>query len=526
MRPPLLPLLALVSALVAGTLGLQQRAIAASTYADVEPNNACLEAQDLGQLDSPLTVTGTLDGTAEPYPPPGTAPNIDFFRVGVPAGASLEIALGGSSSGQGTLEDPFIYAFTPECQLFFAQDWGGAGLDVRAIVEAPLGDALIIAVTSCCGPTTSGGPGQGSYTLTVTERQPIAGIVGQIVDQATGAAPAGIVTVRLLRCEPGETFCFDMNSTTVGDGSGSFSFTADYSGRALYPGSYIISVFGQPYEALNPAPFDVAAGELKDLGTLTVRKQPVIGSVSGRLVDAVSGEPISSATVYLNACDDFGSGEFCFRIRATITTGADGNFSFSPADTFDPLIPGRYKITYSADQYNSADLPAFSVGEDEHVALGTIAVEPFAVRITEATGCSFIPASGGVCEYRVRLVNGQRNAKKVHVWSVINTFGSFPAPDTTFQPEAARTISLKPGESRVVRFRLPVPAAVRPGTIFSAEVLASPDTRAFYFEPANRRTIFSAYKDFGGTFQQLPEEAARELQQQLRGVPAERRGRR
>jgi 5-hydroxyisourate hydrolase-like protein (transthyretin family) len=542
MRRSLLPLLAIVAALVAGAVGLQQRAIAASTFADVEPNNTCSEAQNLGPLNAPLTVTGSLDGLAYPgpYPPPSAQLNLDYFRISAPAGTLLQIDLRGSGSGGGSLSDPFLGAFNSACSQLGVADYGGSSfLDARLTLGVPEDGVLVIAATSCCDYNfMTGGFGSGSYTLEVQELQTAESIAGRAVDGRSGA-PLSFVGVSLERCESGScSFVAGGQS----DSQGRFSFVNRVPG-VPYPEpvepppselpSYTLLTVGEYRVRIEPLQYEpyvgpivsLGAGQALDLGDLPVQPVPLIGSVSGRLVDAASGEPLSgdfptNAFVVLQRCEQFGCS-----FAAQTPANSDGSFSFRPGG-FQPLSPGDYIVSYSANQYISGQTAQFSVAEGEDIDLGAIAVQSRPVRIAEITPCPPSQAQGGRCDWTARLVNGQRSSARLVAWATYTSFNSSSFISSNFQAQVPQQFALRPGESRVVRFRIEIPPDLPAGTTVCSSVYGAADTRAFYFKPSASGFGFCLFKQGDGSFRQLTQDEQIDRMLQLRGVPREQRGRR
>lgn len=127
-------------------------------------------------------------------------------------------------------------------------------------------------------------------------QEPAGAIVGQVVDR-TAERPVAGVTVRLV----------DPSLATRAEGEagpdGVFGFRVDE------PGSYLVTAEAEGIRSATEGPFEIAPG---DTAEVQIRVQatdssriagPSAGSqtatLSGRLLDAGSGEPLSSATVIL-----------------------------------------------------------------------------------------------------------------------------------------------------------------------------------------------------------------------------------
>ncbi len=659
------------------------RAQAAGSIPEQEPNDSCATAQRLGASSLPLTISGTLDGSsAYPYPypyptatpyqpaaattatatpaparaaaagrratatttatptmtatptaaPGGEAPNLDFFQIVATPGSFVKIAMGGLSSGQGSLADPLLGAFDGNCGYLGAADSGGDGLDAALFAQVPASGELVIAATSCCDYSfSSGGPGAGSYTLTVSEQPTIGSISGRLIDAATqepivpeegvyislmlqqcagsdassctfvgtgspsypapdgtfqfvqgsyqpltpgnyrvvaqaggyrdlataifpvGAnenynlgnlamrppqvvssisgsvvdastnAPLGYVYVRLQRCNV-YGYCDPINQTSSAE-DGSFSFSGDIWGSPLYDDTYTVVLDHFGYDSLTTGQFTPTGGGDYTLGALKLQKIPLLGSISGRLVDAISGSPLTSDSVsygYANLlqCDDAGN---CYSSVAYSPLDADGTFRFSNADSYMFLRAGRYAVSYSAEQYIDGQSASFTVAEGEDVSLGDVPVQPYPLRLLNGASCGSIPARGGTCSYSLRLVNNQDKAVSLRAWNTLWVYA--PAySSSTFQAQDAQKVRLRPGESKLVRFEFDVPRKVAPYTSICTQFYVADDARGYYFAPTSQRYGFCVTKDGAGAFKPVRGEQERELLLRMHGVPEGQRG--
>ncbi len=144
-------------------------AVGASGYGtDLEPNNSCPAAQNIGLVGLPYTLNGSLDPVA---PASG---DVDFFRFEGTPHAAVRADLEGQATGAGTLGDPFLGFFGSSesgCALFARDDDGGVGLNSRLAFSIPADGVFVLAVTRCCdGNFTDGGVG--SYRLSIQEVLP------------------------------------------------------------------------------------------------------------------------------------------------------------------------------------------------------------------------------------------------------------------------------------------------------------------------------------------------------------------
>src|SRR6185503_2513829 len=210
----------------------------ATTGTEIEPNNSCQTAQDLGAVSDPFVMDGNLDSSV--------TSDIDFFRFTGTPGQAMLIDLEGQSTGKGTLSDPFLGFFDSNCNLITLNDDSGS-LNSHLEITIPEDGVFVLAATICCDYGFFGG-GNGSYQLTVAPVQYIGSINGVVTDAVTGRSLTGDAApyafVRLLQC--GVFGCFDVNSQNVGN-DGSFHFDTDSSGNALRVGNYMIVASADQY---------------------------------------------------------------------------------------------------------------------------------------------------------------------------------------------------------------------------------------------------------------------------------------
>lgn len=132
--------------------------------------------------------------------------------------------------------------------------------------------------------------------LPTAAQEPAGAIIGQVVDEAAERPVAG-VTVRLV----------DPSLATRAEGragpEGLFGFRVDG------PGSYMVTAEGEGIRSATEGPFEIAPGDTAEVQirvqmtdssrTVGRRSDSRAAILSGRLLDAESGEPLSSATVTL-----------------------------------------------------------------------------------------------------------------------------------------------------------------------------------------------------------------------------------
>ena len=509
-RYALLLVLALGIAL-AGAPALAQTA-AAETAA---PNDTCFAAQDLGSTALPIAVTGSLDT-------PPDSPDVDYYRITGTPGQKLVIEQRGSASGGGTLEDPYLGVFGSGCTLLTYADYEPGSnnwLDARLELEVPADGVFVLAASSAYDWDFTGqGGGSGTYTLDV-KKQPLAkAISGRLVDSKTGAPLAG-AAVSLIRCTDG--FCW----MTVGEyynigADGVFRFEP---GNGTYPqgmypwepvlraGEYRLTVY-PPYGYLNleTPVFTVADGQDLNLGNVRVRPIPVVGSISGRAVDAVTGDPLAGdavpfANVELQSCQTEW-GVYCYTV-AEQDADATGRFEFRQ-EYAGQLEGGTYRVRISADQYFTTDSAPFEVGDEEHHDAGDVSVKSYPVRLTLDQGCGSIAATGGTCQFSVRVTNGGTADLKADTWTLVRALGLFyPGELSTFPVGTTKTVNLAPSASTTLSYTFTAPASLPGGATVCARAYASDKKNTF--AAIGIHDVFCVRKGYDG-FTVLSEEEKRE----------------
>jgi len=378
------PKLLAIGALLFAAL-LNDVPVAGAQETEAEPNQPCSQAQNLGAIPLPFTVSGSLDATA-------AGGDVDFFKfVGTP-GALVRIDMEGATTANGTLTDPHLGAFDSSCNLIIAND-DFQGLNSRITTAIPGDGVLILAATSCCDSGFNGGFSSGTYRLSVNPLAAIRSISGRTVDAVTGQPLPGTATapfaqVRLLRCE-----------------------TA---------------------------------------GCLDVAWQPV---------------------------------------------GSDGRFQFN-RDMFGQLLSaGSYEIIATAQEYQAAQTDPVQISDGEDRNLGDIALEPFPARFSDVTPCSNVPAAGGRCHYSVRITNRLGTRLTGAAWSMVDAFGTGSLADVTrFQANDTHKMGIDPQESKVVHFHFEVPGTVRAGALICAQVFFSDDRREPFFNTVAQTNLFCITK--------------------------------
>ena len=228
-------------------------------------------------------------------------------------------------------------------------------------------------------------------------------------------------------------------------------------------GTYLIEVSAGAYETKRFGPFEFNGANL-EVGDLAIAPLPTIGSISGRLVDAVTGKPIAQvfpAFVQLFRCTD----DNCFELVNSLVPDSQARFRFESDSSGNPLTAGTYQIWSSAEQYQQKITDPFIVGEGMHETLGNLSLTSFPVRFSDVKPCADIPASGGECVFTVRIWHGLATKFSGKTWSMVNA----SLPESTvgtsdFQLNVPKVLKLDRGQSRVVRFRFNIPGSSNPAT--------------------------------------------------------------
>ena len=230
-----------------------------------EPNDACLAAQDLGELALPARVSGFLDSG-----------DVDFILVTLDAGTTgVRIDMLGAPSGEGTLADPYLGVFDADCNLQRFND-DAFQLESTIFMRVPPDGVLILAATSCCDSAFVGDGGyQGSYTLALSETRALAEVRGRVVDAFSRLGLRGdddpFATVELYRCANRDCTSPEYVTSVSPSTTGEFTVVRDDFGNPLAAGLYTVRGFANTYENLEVGPFSLGEDEVLDLGDLEMR---------------------------------------------------------------------------------------------------------------------------------------------------------------------------------------------------------------------------------------------------------------
>ncbi len=252
---------------------------------DSEPNNTCAQAQDMGSVNLPFVIKGSLDT------PPGV-PDVDFFKISGVAGSEIRVDYEGAATGKGTLEDPYLGLYDSACNFVQFNDDNGGTSNSQLRITIPADGLLILGASSCCDSTFSGkGDASGTYQLTIaTPPQTIGSISGRVVDERTGVPLDGqappFAYVELLKCTGGECV-FEASLSARADGR--FRFDQNSAGDLLEVGTYQVRAFADDHESAQTERFDVSANEDLDLGDIRL-PPPIIEFSEIRQCDDLPAE--------------------------------------------------------------------------------------------------------------------------------------------------------------------------------------------------------------------------------------------
>lgn len=216
-------------------------------------------------------------------------------------------------------------------------------------------------------------------------------------------------------------------------------------------------------------------GEGGSSGTYNIRitpPPPSIGSINGRVVDALSGMFLPGdidpfAFVTLNSCNDEG----CFNNVASTSTGSNGQFRFDVNFSGIALDAGTYQIQAFANNFGDKQTDQFEVAEDEDLNVGEISLDPPPVKFSEIRACGNLPPQGGECLYSVKIKNTSPNDDLSGLaWSFADGFGIGSRLDFTKIHAGQQHITIPAGSSRVVRFLIDIPDTVQNGAEICTEV--------------------------------------------------------
>ncbi|HUE98716.1 MAG TPA: carboxypeptidase-like regulatory domain-containing protein, partial [Anaerolineales bacterium] len=507
-----------------------------STFADLQflncsgPGNSPTFLAEAGQVyyfqvGPAFGESGTVTLNLQQAIPPtndnfANAEEIESLRFSATVDISDATTEPGESQVCTSMDRTVWYAFTPASTITLRADTLGgisAGVNIYRAGGPGITDLLF---EQCAGPggaiTLLAEAGQVYYfqvgsafgetgTLQFNLNE-VTAMSGRVTDAVTGAPLPGdafpFANVTLLRvCGDG---CLESVSSQNADGEGHFLFD-NYFGGQLPVGAYQIEVSANLYQTERFGPFEFSGTNL-DVGDLPIDPLAAIGSIRGRLLDAATGSPVSGTftpSVQLYRCTDGN----CFEFVNSQTPDSQGGFRFETDFSGNPLTVGTYRVVASADQYHEALTEPFEAGEGMHHTLGNLRITSFPVRFSDVQPCTDLPASGGQCAFSVRIWNGLAAKLRGNAWSLINANlpDSF-AGITDFQANQSHSLDLDKGRSRILRFRISVPAARGPsGAFICTRVFAAQGNSLF--NTIGFRDLFCFFQSAQGLTLVSPQEA-------------------
>jgi len=229
--------------------------------AEVEPNNSCAIAQDIGAAPG-TSVTGEI-----------VTGDVDFYRVTATPGKLLQANLSANLGGGGSLLDSIIGVFDSSCQQIAMNDYAGPDMDSRVLFKVPADGVVIFAAAGFPDFFFEGSPYElGSYTLKVIK--PAAPyLTGTVTEAGTGQPlPPNLGPVSLLHCDgPGYDTCRDEVVTLPVSSDGSFALSLG----GMDPGYYQLRTVPNGYGSTYSAPFAYEGPETVAKIALKVKPLPV-----------------------------------------------------------------------------------------------------------------------------------------------------------------------------------------------------------------------------------------------------------
>jgi hypothetical protein len=317
--------------------------------------------------------------------------------------------------------------------------------------------------------------------------------------------------IQLLSCS--NDGCFDFIANQQADNEGRFSFQVDQFGRPLPAGVYQVQASALGFETLMVDPFSVGDDELFTLGDIGLAPLQYLGSIGGRVIDALNSNPLAGnfppyAMVYLERCENVD----CFAVAIAYTDDF-GHFVFNGIDY--NLSPGNYRLVGFADGYQQNISPQISVAAFEHVDIGDFALTPLPIQFGATLPCT-IPSGGGVCEFGIDLSYRGTDSRYIgKTWGIIEFYS--PQKFTRFQVGKRgidnanpQRLSLKRDQSETVTFELNVGQSVPDGSTVCGFIAVGQEPEA-QFNSQGEQFIFCSYKQSDGLIPMSEKEARKQL---------------
>lgn len=243
----------------------------AQDYAEFEPNNSCVGAQNLLGANFPLRIEGyktQSDGNA-----------VDYFKFTAAPGTALRVTLSGDPSKPNPLTAYGVGLYSSDCPLSSSATSFTINSPASLDIVVPADGIFVIGVTACCDLDFSGsGTIEGAYLLSVGPNLPVRSISGRVTDSLTGAALPGaaepFARVELYRLG---SFGLEFVAGMPTSNKGRFLFSSASIGASLTPGDYHVVAYAGQYQTTDSAVdlINVQAGEARIAPTLSLLSNPV-----------------------------------------------------------------------------------------------------------------------------------------------------------------------------------------------------------------------------------------------------------
>jgi hypothetical protein len=197
---------------------------------------------------------------------------------------------------------------------------------------------------------------------------------------------------------------------------------------------------------------------------------PSIGSISGRIVDALTGEPLPGneppfAFAELFRCD----GDDCFEFVNSQNTDDGGRFRFERDFADQPLPVGTYQVRAFANEFEESATAPFDVAEGEDFDVGDIPLAPPPILFSDIQPCEDLLPQGDTCRYSVTVRNNTHARIEGLAWSPVDGFGLgssltftlFEASTAGGSQQAVRArVAVGPSGDQALQFQFGVPPFV------------------------------------------------------------------
>lgn len=242
---------------------------------------------------------------------------------------------------------------------------------------------------------------------------------GSVVDSATNAALSG-VTIKVVKAGTSTVV-----QTITTNGSGNYSFEAD-------AGNYVLKMSKSGYNDLNMSVTVQAGKTISAAKAKMVKVSAPASPVSGKITNAIDGQPVSGATIKVRAGSNATSGSY---LNYSTTTNSTGNFTLN-------LPAGSYTLEISKSGFIKDYINVSPAGEaitNANTAISPV-VETGNMRIVLTWGASpndldsHLRYDGGHVYYssKTGYLNGETAAKL----DVDDTSAYGPETTTIYLPNA------------------------------------------------------------------------------------------